>query len=815
MKHHAILRSPATLALLLVLGPLHAQDEVSQRVDQLFAQLDQTPISQAWRISDEIVRLGDAAIPKVRERLEASAPKVRLAAARSLLLLGGEEDVLGREDPAVTALVGLASSSADDEARRLAIDLLAEEEVDEAGPALAGLLMDPMPSVTKARLAHAVYRLAPDHRESARRVMRNLLRTQDLDARVSGALALAEILDIESAREVLEEVSSEPSERGRLAALHLRLAEYMSLLAKAYASDRTSRDDLDPVDEVVMLVKERHQDGDKFSIKELKEFAARGILQSLDPHSTFLTSAELEEWTFDLDPTYGGIGAYVNLNEDGRMFIVRPIYSGPAYQNNLQSGDLIIKIDGWDTAGHALPDITSRLKGPPGTKVQITVARRGWSGLREFELSRAQIRIPTVNFEYLPGSVGYIQLTTFGASTADEMDRAMTDMEEQGMKALILDLRQNSGGYLRAAQEVAGKFLDGNQEICYWEGRNPRIAPRKSLFTTEPTKVRDYPLVVLIDRYSASASEIVAGALQHHQRAFLVGERSFGKGSVQRFYGLKSLPSEPFSDQARSNGYYDEGFETFNDENGNGFWDPQEPFEDRPRRNGRWDSGERFTDLNGNRKRDDNEPFEDQNNNGRFDAAEDYRDLNGNGKWDAGPELKMTIARYYLPSGRSIHTERDKDGKVTEKGGVEPNETIAESAGWGWKAEELTRIWESKKIEDYVDRMATSDPQRLQQLAIADNLDPTSYPGFEELYASLETHLSRDDVRQFLRDQVRRRASDLRGKQFVGDFEDDPQLQRAIYHALRLIGRDLDAYPAYAAFKDRLPQPVVAEQKGK
>ena len=331
---------------------------------------------------------------------------------------------------------------------------------------------------------------------------------------------------------------------------------------------------------------------------------------------------------------------------------MRPIYSGPAYKMKLKSGDRILKVDGWRTQGHALPDITKRLKGPAGTTVKLQIYRRGWSKPRDLEVTRALIRIPTVNWDMLPGNVGYVQLTTFGFTTGSELEDALVDLESRGVKALIMDLRFNSGGYLRVAREVAGKFLDGEQVICYWEGRNRREAPRRTLYSLEPDRIRKLPLVVLVNRYSASASEIVAGAMKDHGRAVVIGERTFGKGSVQRFYDLDRWPSEPFEDTLRPNGLYDSS-ERFLDDNGNDRWDPGEPFQDKPKYNGRWDDGEIFTDANSNSKWDEGEQFVDQNDNKRYDPPEKFTDLNKDGNYDRGPQIKLTIARYYLPKGIS------------------------------------------------------------------------------------------------------------------------------------------------------------------
>jgi hypothetical protein len=403
-------------------------------------------------------------------------------------------------------------------------------------------------------------------------------------------------------------------------------------------------------------------------------------------------------------------------------------------------------------------------------------------------------------------------LTTFGNSTADELEAALVDLAAKNMRALVLDLRFNSGGYLSAAQEIAGKFLTGRQMVCYWEGRNSSEAPKQELFTRSPGFTRKFPLVVLVNRFSASASEIVAGALQDHKRALIVGERTVGKGSVQRLYPLRSRPSETFTDEPRMNGIFDIG-ERFQDSNENQRWDPGEPFEDRARLNQKWDAREPFEDKNGNNRFDEGEPFSDQNANGVYDDEEAYVDANNNGTYDLGPEIKLTIARYYLPSGRSIHAERDNDGKILQKGGVLPDELISVPPAEGWKQEERTRIRETGKIAEFVATIATRSHDQLVDLAESDGGEFSQYPGFEDFFAQLATPLSKEDVRVLLRQEVRRQASDLRGREFVGDVEADQQLLRAVHSLLNQLGESMDAVPGLAPLKSRVPEPETEKNE--
>ncbi|HYC79189.1 MAG TPA: S41 family peptidase, partial [Planctomycetota bacterium] len=552
--------------------------------------------------------------------------------------------------------------------------------------------------------------------------------------------------------------------------------------AKSFNATDKPGDPNATLNEIMRKIRQFHQDGDQYVDDDLRNFAAKGMLERLDPHSTFLTPSEATDWTFELNPTYAGIGAYVNMDENNRIFIARPIYSGPAYRAGLQTGDRILSVDGWDTLDKAQQEIIGRLKGPPGTTVSLKIHRRGWKEPRDFSIVREQVQIPTVHADLLPGGVGYVVLDTFGGETAHELENALEDLDKLGVKAVILDVRDNSGGYLAAAKEIAGLFIDGDKDIVYWEGRNKKIAPRITLKSTAPEKVRKYPVIALANRFSASASEIVAGALQDHKRATVVGERTFGKGSVQKLIPLDTAPAEPFQDL-----------------NNDGQWTPGEP----------------FVDVDGDGVRDPDEPYTDANQNRRFDAAEPFQDGNGNKKYDGAPELKLTVGRYYLPSGRSIHTERNREGKVLEPGGVKPDETISGREFEGWKNEEFFRILETKKVEQYVNGLADGKKVDLGALAVSDAGDLSRYPGFDPFYDDLKTPLAKDDVRRLVRAEVRKRAADLRGRRYLSDFMEDLQLQRALYLAVKATGGDLKDIPEYASFADKVPQPEPEKPEGK
>ena len=264
-------------------------------------------------------------------------------------------------------------------------------------------------------------------------------------------------------------------------------------------------------------------------------------------------------------------------------------------------------------------------------------------------------------------------------------------------------------------------------------------------------------------------------------------------------------------DVPRRNGRWDED-EWFDDENGNGEYDPGEKFHDLLRRNGAWDRGEKFVDLNHNGKWDEGESYTDSNFNGQYDPDEDFIDENGNGKFDYGPVLKLTVAKYYLPDGKSIDREVNENGETTVRGGIEPHVEI--------KSKKIKRVnldsieKAADKLKKYVDESYKPHTELFNRLAICDNFDYTQYPAFEEFYQSLDTPLTKEEVRHYLRFLVRRRVSDEMGRELLGDYQEDIQLQKAVEVLLGKLGMDAGAFPEYRFFKRNLPEEESEEEEG-
>ncbi len=272
---------------------------------------------------------------------------------------------------------------------------------------------------------------------------------------------------------------------------------------------------------------------------ELIESAVRGMVTNLDPHSQFLDSEEYEEIRINTTGNYSGVGLEVNMADD-KVTIVAPIDDTPAARVGLKSGDQIVSIDGVDVDAHNLGDTIGRMRGKPGTKVLITVARAGEPDKMDFSLVRSHVRVKSVRSEMLDPNFGYLRITHFSETTYKDLRRAIDELKNSAsgeLEGILLDLRNNPGGVLEAAIDISDAFLDGGL-IVSANGRG-----RDATFRHEARAgdlLDGAMLVVMVNGGSASASEIVAGALQDHTRATVVGTQTFGKGSVQTVMPLSN-----------------------------------------------------------------------------------------------------------------------------------------------------------------------------------------------------------------------------------------------------------------------------------
>ena len=282
---------------------------------------------------------------------------------------------------------------------------------------------------------------------------------------------------------------------------------------------------------VLEQVREQYVDANKTSYQDLVYGALRGMLQSLDPHSQFLDPDMYKDMKDETAGEFGGLGIVIGT-KDGMLTVITPMEDTPGFKAGLLPGDKIIEIDGQPTDGVSLEEAVKKLRGAPGTKVTIGILRPKTEEIRTLELVRAIINIPSVkDTELLEDGIGYLRVVQFNDPTAKAVHEAVQTLQAQGMRALILDLRNNPGGLLTSAIEVAEKFVRRGDLIVFTQGRNEK--PLQTFRAGGRQHYLDFPMVILINGGSASAAEIVAGALQDLRRAILVGEKSFGKGSVQ------------------------------------------------------------------------------------------------------------------------------------------------------------------------------------------------------------------------------------------------------------------------------------------
>jgi carboxyl-terminal processing protease len=294
---------------------------------------------------------------------------------------------------------------------------------------------------------------------------------------------------------------------------------------------------------VLEKVRQEYVDGEKVSYEELMRGALKGMLGTLDPHSEFMEPQKHEELKSDTEGNFGGVGLVVGL-KDQTLTVISPMEDTPGYKAGILSGDRIVKIEGKSTEKIGLQESVHRLRGEPGTSITITISRAGWDEPKDFTLKRDHIKISTATdinghhvFPLNEDKIGYTHLSQFGEQTTADLQNALKKMKDAGMKAMILDLRGNPGGLLPQAVKVCELFLPRNQLIVSTEGRS---AQAKDEWHAKGHDVLDgMPMVILVNSGSASAAEIVAGCLQDVGRAFIMGEQTFGKGSVQTIIPLQ------------------------------------------------------------------------------------------------------------------------------------------------------------------------------------------------------------------------------------------------------------------------------------
>ena len=756
-------RALALLLLALLPTPATAQEsELDALVLEEAARAAGQDVPDIWtraialRQAEDLGSEGDldSALDRFLGRTDLTPEGILLTAAARIqgdkpdpeVLLGALQPLLSSE---ATHAVGAAGLLGNDVFRGLS-----RSGREELGQALVAAARD-IDRTPEARMsfAKAGARIGRGTEfRQAREEMSAFLASGDPELRALGALALAGVgVEITGDLEdELERLAILPDGDGALAASFLKQEQIRSLHERKYKDLRSQLDDSNLPDHlarfeaVQQMVLNYHLEADHVTEDELVQAALDGMLRYMDEHSSYFGPESYAKFLLDLEAEYGGIGAYVGIDPADRLFTInRPIYSGPAYREGLQTDDKIVRINDWPTVSEPVDDVIKRLKGKPGTEVKLYVWRRGMdpdlierpTDDMSVILKREEIHIPAVAHQLLPGGIGMVELTTFSRGVADELEGVFDELRDQGMRSLVLDLRRNSGGLLSEARNVADLFLPRGKKVV--ETRGTIGQPEVLRTLNEASIPADMPIVIMTSRFTASASEIVAGALKDHQRATILGEVSFGKGSVQQLLPVLGIPEDEYEDQNR---------------------------------NQRWDTWEPIA-----------------------------VDHNGDGKVNYSPRVKMTIAKYLLPSGRSIHREFDEEGNILSEGGIEPDVEVKFPLIESWRIAERQRVRAEGKIKEYVSEQWDESFDLFRQFAVSDRKDETQYPDFDHLMVSLETTLPRQDVRMLVRSELRRRIQDDRGAEFpIGDFQEDYQVQRAVDHTLRHFDETAESYPAYS-----------------
>jgi carboxyl-terminal processing protease len=328
------------------------------------------------------------------------------------------------------------------------------------------------------------------------------------------------------------------------------LAVNLVIGAKVYSSSNESapKDSFYPnmrlFSEVMEKVRRDYVDGTNLTYQDLIYGSLKGMINELDPHSEFLDPEKYKDLQSDTEGHFGGLGIVIAM-KDNFVTVVSPMEDTPGFKAGILSGDRIIKINGKSTENMTLPDTVKILRGDPNTEVSMTIMRPSSGQVKDYKLMRAVITVDMVKdingkkeFPLGDNKIGYIRLTQFGEKTSDDLEVALNKLKSQGMQALIIDLRWNPGGLLDQAVEVCEKFLPRGQLIVSTEGRNAG-QDSKHRAGGHGDELHGMPIVVLVNFGSASASEIVSGCLQDLHRAIILGEKTFGKGSVQSIIPLE------------------------------------------------------------------------------------------------------------------------------------------------------------------------------------------------------------------------------------------------------------------------------------
>ncbi len=334
------------------------------------------------------------------------------------------------------------------------------------------------------------------------------------------------------------------------------LAMLHSAPARSSSSLQSKHENLRLLVDVLEEVQQKYvKELDKTKMRELVENMVNGGLERLDPHSSFINADEYKQFQRQSRGKFGGVGIKIGVDRAGQLLVESPMVGTPAYEAGIMAGDVIAKIDGKSTESMPLKKAVEMIQGDPGQKIVLTVYHEGSKKPVDIPIVRAEIHVDSVlgdlrladnlkKWDFMldkVNKIAYLRITAFAETTVEELTRAVEQLQKDGVRGLVLDLRNNPGGLLRAAVEVSSLFLPEGKRIVSTKGRNHREEIYDShVGKKAPQPQVSYPIAILINRYSASASEIVSAALQDHARAVIIGERSYGKGSVQNIIPMEN-----------------------------------------------------------------------------------------------------------------------------------------------------------------------------------------------------------------------------------------------------------------------------------
>jgi carboxyl-terminal processing protease len=325
-------------------------------------------------------------------------------------------------------------------------------------------------------------------------------------------------------------------------------------LRDALSAESETYGDLKTFAEVLSLVQKNYVE--ETNSKDLVYGAIRGMLNTLDPHSAFMSPEMYKEMQVDTKGEFGGLGIQIGI-KDNRLTVIAPIEGTPADRAGILAGDVIIKVDEESTKEMSLMEAVEKMRGPKGSKVKLTIQREGLEEPQVFELTRDIIKIESVKSKMLDDHIGYVRLSQFQEMTAKDLASALKKLKEEKMQSIILDLRNNPGGLLSSAVETSEQFIPPGRVVVSIRGRDPK-KQTDEYRSSDRNPYDTYPMIVLVNEGSASASEIVSGALQDWGRAIVLGTQTFGKGSVQTILqlsdgsGLRLTTAKYYTPKGRS-----------------------------------------------------------------------------------------------------------------------------------------------------------------------------------------------------------------------------------------------------------------------